>query len=395
MTRSDTPRVLAITRDRAFLRALRLDMPLVNLKKQGLIADYFVANPSLFDVPADFVFDVVWLQRTNDPGLIRHVAERTDRRFLYDVDDLLTGRAAYRSEPLINRKAVTEALAACSVLTVTSDRLRRALSSSLSVPLDHKTFLCPNAFEFPAQVRTPERPGGLLLSSSEDLALTESKEAVLRAVRDFSDRRRLPIHCFGRSAPDPLSDSELCLSFGLIPFWHYHALLAALPPMVGLAPLETAGDRDTLDFVSGKSDVKMLTFGGFGHPGVYSSAPPYVETDLSAGLLVENTYDDWAEALERIYDDLWRSLDREQHAIIEKRNIDRIARECWIRAIDAARMPEPMTGKGFAYSASTPLFFINAAKQMVFSQDHLFIKRLEARIPRPLRRLLRKYLLNA
>ncbi len=392
--RSDLPRILAVTRDRASLRALRLEMPLVNLKKQGLIEDYFVCNPSLFDVPHDYVFDVVWLQRVNDPQLIRHILEKTNGRYLYDIDDLLTGRAAYRRDPLVNRKAVIEAIAACKVLTVTSARLQRILASSASVSLDHKTIVCPNAHEFPAQVRPPAQPRGLLLSSSEELPLTESKGEVLQAVRDFADRFQLPIYCFGPSIPRLLSEAGRCISFGIIPFWHYHALLGALPPMIGLAPLEITADRETLDFVCGKSDIKILTFGGFGHPGVYSAAPPYVDTDLTAGLLVENTYRGWSEGMEMIHGHVWRRLDYEQGEIIKKRNMDRIARDCWMQAVGRARMSRPLSGKEILYPSGRSLFFVNAAKQMVFSQDHLFLKRLEARIPRPLLRILRKRLLN-
>jgi hypothetical protein len=392
--RSDLPRVLAVTRDRASLRALRIEMPLVNLKKQGFIEDYFVSNPSLFDVPDDYIFDVVWLQRANDPRLIQHVMDKTDGCYIYDIDDLLIGRAAYRSDPLVNRNAVIEAVIACKVLTVTSARLKRLLASSVSVSLDHKTIVCPNAHEFPTQIRPPAQPRGLLFSSSEELPLTESREEVLRAVRDFTDRFQLPVYCFGPSIPRHLSKSGRCISFGIIPFWHYHALLGSLPSMIGLAPLETAADRETLDFVCGKSDIKILTFGGFGHPAVYSAAPPYVDTDLTAGLLVENTYHGWFEGMERIHGHAWRLLGREQREIVKKRNMDRIARECWTQAVGRARMSRPLSGKDIFYSSGRSLFFVNAAKQMVFSQDHLFLKRLEARIPRPLLRILRKRLLN-
>ncbi len=52
----------------------------------------------------------------------------------------------------------------------------------------------------------------------------------------------------------------------------YHSALAGPPALLGIAPLETEGDPDTVEFVSGKSDVKMAEYGGFGHPAVYSAA---------------------------------------------------------------------------------------------------------------------------
>jgi hypothetical protein len=59
-------RVLGITPDCNFLRALRMEMPLLNLKKQGLIQDYVVTDSRLSGVPPDSKFDVVWLQRVED-----------------------------------------------------------------------------------------------------------------------------------------------------------------------------------------------------------------------------------------------------------------------------------------------------------------------------------------
>ena len=89
------PKVLCVTSDRAFLRGMRLEMPLLNLKKQGLIDNYFITNHTLFDVPEDFCFDVVWLQRVSDPRLINHLATKIDNNYLYDLDDFLIGSPSY------------------------------------------------------------------------------------------------------------------------------------------------------------------------------------------------------------------------------------------------------------------------------------------------------------
>jgi hypothetical protein len=63
---SQKPSVLAISREN-LLKAARLEMPLLNMRRQGLIDDYFITNPTLFDVPNEFAFNVVWLQRGATP----------------------------------------------------------------------------------------------------------------------------------------------------------------------------------------------------------------------------------------------------------------------------------------------------------------------------------------
>ena len=84
--------VLAITEDSGFVRALRVDLPLLILKRQGLINDYFVADPTLFNVPEDKPFDVIWLQRVRYAALITHLEERLSSQYLYDIDDFMIGR---------------------------------------------------------------------------------------------------------------------------------------------------------------------------------------------------------------------------------------------------------------------------------------------------------------
>jgi len=158
--------------------------------------------------------------------------------------------------------------------------------------------------------------------------------------------------------------------------------------------LETRGDQKTLDFVNGKSDIKMLDFGGLGHPAVYSSAPPYVDTDLKAGVVVENGAKNWREGLEAIYSDLWKKLNAEQAEIARLRNIDRIAAEHWAEAIRRSRLPEPLSGREIRFSSRSVSFFFNAAKHIVFSQDHVFLKRLQDRVPAPVERLLRRFILD-
>ncbi len=47
-------------------------------------------------------------------------------------------------------------------------------------------------------------------------------------------------------------------------------------------------DQADLDFINAKSDVKMVEFGGFGHPSIYSDAQPYAGSDLQCGTIVPN-----------------------------------------------------------------------------------------------------------
>jgi hypothetical protein len=385
------PTVLAITKDHFFLRNIRLAMPLLNLKRQGLIADYFITNPLLFDLPDDFVFDVVWLQRVDDPALLNHLAEKIDSRYLFDLDDLLVGRASYRGIDLVCQQAVLEAIRKCRILTVTSTRLGSILERYVGLPLGEKTLICPNGFEFSSQIRIPAKPTGIILTSSDKLPLNTSFSQVMDGLAEFTGRHDLPIYYFGRHPEEVSSRLRHLICLGLVPYWHYQALLAAWPPMIGMAPLETVADPDTLDFISCKSDVKMVEFGGHGHPGVYSQAPPYVDSDLQAGVLVENTAAAWLEGLERLYRDLWQRLAEDQRHIIERSNMTRIARQCWFAAISAVRLPRPLAGREIKFSTGKIGYFLRAFRHLVYEQDYLFLKRLQRQIPPVLMKIIKKF----
>lgn len=350
--RGDKVRVLAIAEDpHGLVTACRVHAPLMTLKRQGLISDYRVTDAQLNNVEAEYPFDVLWVQRVRDVRLAAVLSERFSGAFMHDVDDLLVSRPSYieRDElPAEQRDAALCGIRHCRVLTVPSARLSRLLEAHAGGALLDKVHVCPNALEFPEQPpRVPALPQGFILTQSHRMALTTSREVVLGTMRDFATSNDLPIYYFGPppellgiGVADLLGPVVQC---GYLDFWRYHALLAAWPAMIGLAPLETADDGDTLDFVAGKSDVKMVEFGGFGHPAVYSRAAPYVDTDLRAGVLTDNTREAWTEALEYMLAEGWRDAGEQQERVVAARHMERVARECWFPALERSRLASPMT----------------------------------------------------
>ncbi len=345
---TDGPRVLAFADGaESLVAACRVHAPLAELRRQGLIAGYVVTDHTLHGLPRSGRFDVVWLQRAVDPTLAHILAERLEGRFLLDVDDHLLCRPAYiepRSFP--RDRGVRRALAACRVLTVPTRRLASLLAARSGEDLAGKALTCPNAVDFPeAPLRVPARPSGIVLTQGHRLALTVSRNEVLGAVVDCARHHGLPVHYYG----SPLSPSEDAVGFariarpaGVLSYADYHEVLAASPALMGVAPLETVGDPDTVEFVSGKSDIKMVELGGYGHPSVYSRALPYVESDLSCGRLAENTYESWSAALRDVLEGSWAQLADEQRRVREKRSLQRVARERWWPAMQAATLERPV-----------------------------------------------------
>jgi hypothetical protein len=213
------------------------------------------------------------------------------------------------------------------------------------LPLAEKTVVCPNGFEFSRSLRPPQVPAGIWWTSSDAAALTTSRESVIKAIARFARKNDLTLYSSGLLDDEIKSAFGKIIDLGMVSYWHHKAVAASLPAMIGVAPLETQADRDTLNFINGKSDVKMVEFGGFGHPGVYSQAPPYADTDLETGVLVENTEDAWLDGLEGIFRQGWQQTGKEQKHIIQLRHMDRLTRECWSQAIDPVILARPISGK--------------------------------------------------
>lgn len=364
------PRILAITSNLTYLRQIRLEMPLLNLKKQGLIESYFIADSLLTNVPDDYRFDVVWLQKIEFSKLIEHLAEKIDSCYLYDIDDLLPARPSYvRVAPKRGPGAVN-AMKNCRVLTVTSHRSLALLEQYTKTALAEKTVICPNGFEFSEEVRSPVRPRGMLWVSGDYMALMQSKMAVLNAVERFARETGLPLYCFGYAGGIKDRVPNM-IDLNAVPFWHFKSLLSSFPPLIGIAPLETHADKEDLDFINAKSDIKMIDFGGSGHPAVYSLAPPYADTDLKCGVLSENSEKAWLDSLDLVYREHWKRLDQEQAAIIEARRMDRIAAECWYEAIERVRFNRPMSGRKIKFPLVNLLMKADFRKFIDLLRKHL------------------------
>lgn len=343
--RSDAPRVLAIA-DVAvsYVAAWRIHGPLAALKRRGLVSDYVVTDATLRGLPRRGRFDVVWLQRAVDPFVTQRLVSGLGGRFLLDVDDHLLCRPGYLQDfEFPCPEGIAEALRAARVVTVPSQRLAGLLTARAGADLTAKAIVCPNATRLAGLApREPRRPEAVVLTQGHRLALTESAEEVLTAIADVARRHALPICSFGPALTAGTAGRDRILrgviESGQLSLAEYHGVLADLPPMLAVAPLETRGDAATVEFVAGKSDVKMVDYGGFGHPGVYSDAAPYAESDLHCGRLAANTHDAWTAAMEEVLADGWRAARDEQLAVMARRDIDAIAETCWGPAIEAARL---------------------------------------------------------
>lgn len=338
-------RVLAISPGEGALRELRVSNPLRALHRLGHIDGMSIVSPNFDELKDDKKhYDVILIQRAVS-DFIFQTLHSLATPFLLECDDNILARAAYRdygAEP-----AMLVGLRYCSVLTTPNPRLVRALERYSGVPLTHKAFITPNALPFPQNTvpNTARQPSQILWIQSDIAALDKSRGEIVRAVDDFSRRHALPIVLIGRSV---LKSHEFKhqVVMGEIDFSSNLQLLEFAPPSLGVAPLETDADPETLDFIAGKSDLKILLFAGYGHAGVYSCSPPYSDSALQRDLSISaNGYQQWTEALEYQYQDGWKQMPAIAARIQSERHIDVVASESWRPALEACRLSKPVRGR--------------------------------------------------
>jgi hypothetical protein len=287
------------------------------------------------------LYDVILIQRAVPEYLYLALFD-IGLPFVLDVDDNLLGRASYRYQ--LPELQIRTGLRTAAAVTVPNSRILDLLEQYCGLVLRHKAFITPNALPFPVKPRDPSQPEQIYWIQSDTAALTRSEPAVVEGIENFSRKYHLPVVLVGKSVLARTYFSNQ-VEMGEIDF---HALLQLLefgPCSIGVAPLETEADAETLDFVAGKSDLKILLFGGYGHPGVYSAAPPYLDSDLRTyAHLVGNSCAEWNDALEFQFREGWQSIAEKTRYIRTARHVDRIARENWHPALQACVLPKPIPG---------------------------------------------------
>ncbi len=385
----EAPRVLAISDDSFALLDLRVNNPLRALQRQGRIQGFAVSNTSFGRLAMDSAsYDVVLIQRTVPESVYQALAD-AGVPFLLDIDDNVLARASFRAHAA-TEKALLAGLRCATVVTATTSRLIELLEKYSGVAIASKACLVPNGLPFPNEIRNPTAPTHLLWIQSDIAALTASRRDVIRAVDDFSNRFEIPVVLVGRSVLEQPQFSRQIV-MGEVDFVANLQLLEFGPTSIGVAPLETRSDPETSDFVAGKSDLKILLFDGYGHPGIYSDYAPYIDSPFRSGVTtVRNSYGDWMDALKHQYEEGWRSVKERSQPIRDCRHIDRVARECWWPALRSVRMPQPVpAGKLYRLLSAA---CSNSEVQMLKRQLDDLRNSFSWRITAPLRRLARPFM---
>ncbi len=345
------PHVLVISNVEPHHRELRVDVPFNALFGSQRISGYTVWSRGEFTFTSsskltDQMFDAIWVQREISPDVA--IALGTlGRPFVYDIDDNLLASPGYRPSFSIElMQTVRNLIWTCAVLSCSTARLGQLLNAGATTQVIDKVIVTPNLLREAPPPRPVGTPRFLIWVSSDTPALTQSRLAIVKAIRDFCLAHDLKLACLGAEPPDLIAESDVdVVHVRQVPYGSYLSLLRSFAPGIMACPLETDADTGTADFIQAKSDIKMLEALAGGLVGVFSRAYPYTESNLPQPILCENTYRGWMEALGQAWQQCGQPAVHQ--TIPPNRHASATGAQPWMDAINLVRLPNPLTSGQF------------------------------------------------
>lgn len=240
------------------------------------------------------------------------LARRLGKAIIYDVDDWIFSFPCYsggRTEAVGNY--TLDIIALCDYVTVANHELMQRLPGV--IPGAKLVFL-PNGMWVerydqrisPRGEGSDARSGRILFTNADFLKVQESKEAILSALNVFFIRHPdYVLDFYGDPFPEMFSLPFLHFT-NRMPYQEYMRAIVAGDYMFAITPLGASEDVESVGFNACKNPFKYINYGVARIPGIYSSAVIYRDCVKHGvtGLLVENTYEAWLDAMEQYANDL-------------------------------------------------------------------------------------------
>jgi len=245
-------------------------------------------------------------------------ARRKGKKVIYDLDDWIFSFPRYSGGKHANDKTVLilDILAQCDAVTVANHRLQLKIKDMLP-----ETHYVPNGIwvekyapdGLPKNQANEDHPR-IVFTNADFIKMEESKELLLTALQFFFIRHpEFLLDFYGDPFPEIISLPFLHFT-NRMPYEQYLRSLVSGHYHMSITPLGADEDPAAAEFNACKNPFKYLNYGTAGIPGIYSASPIYTGciSNRETGLIVNNTFDSWTEALEVLaFDPLLRNRMRE------------------------------------------------------------------------------------
>ncbi len=231
-------------------------------------------------------------------------AKQLGKRTLLDIDDLVTAFPSYSGgKQSNNEENFIKMLTLMDTVSVANTTLLDAMQ-----PYRSDCILIPNGIyveKYPTPIMDDAYPPRCVFTNADYLKIRSFKSDFLRVLHDFHDTHpEVSFDFFGDPFPE-LDSLPFIHYICRTPYDEYINCLAKNGYMFAITPLGADEDKESAYFNSCKNPFKYLNYGVAGIPGIYSDAKIYRDcvTHGETGILVENTYDSWMAAMEKMITD--------------------------------------------------------------------------------------------
>ena len=236
---------------------------------------------------------------------VMRLANELDLLTIYDLDDWIIDLPTYSVTVLDNDLLanIIWLLRNASVATISNqtihDKLHRIRPDAIIIPngFDHESY--PTNISSNKETNPPK----IIFSNTDDIKLVHFRKDFFHVLTDFMERHpEIELDFWG----DEFREMSLIPRLnqkGYLKNSEYKNAIRDAGYTFSIVPLGASEDSESLYFNSCKSCIKYIDFGSLGIPGIYSRSPVYESAILhrSTGLLVHNTPEEWANAMDELY----------------------------------------------------------------------------------------------
>ncbi len=289
-------RVVALSNDKdSNSAAIRLRLPLRALAAQHPLELRFLSFHQC--TRADLRWgDIFIVQRGINQRMLTTMQriKAIGKPVIYEVDDLLTQLPEFLQDHVTMREhqdLVVTMIRRADAISTTTPQLAEQLA-----PINPNVHLVPNYAVLADIVATRHRadilPRATLVLAASDTVQTDFLLPAIQAAH-AQYGSSIELACIGAIAKSIDIPGMMIHKHPIVPQSRFVELIASLPNPVGLIPLD-----DSL-FSSCKSAIKYLDYAVAGTPSICSNVSPYrdVVENQQGGLLVENTTEQWHQAI--------------------------------------------------------------------------------------------------
>lgn len=249
--------------------------------------------------------DILILSKHNSSSALglTQLASSRGLKIIYDIDDWIFSFPGYSGGHRANdRNFVRDIIALADVVTVANDELMRRVPQVMPgitpVLLPNGMWVERYSFGYGhgAQSTSPR----ILFTNADFLKVQSAKDGILTALHVFFSRHPdYVLDFFGDLFPEMFSLPFLHYT-NRIPYNSYMRAIVAGDYKFAITPLGADEDKEAAEFNACKNPFKYINYGTAKIPGIYSNATIYKSCiqHQETGLLVDNTYDAWLDALE-------------------------------------------------------------------------------------------------